>query len=78
MLFEGLVKNKIKIESRQHCIDIYDTDCSLFIIHRHWTYMVVNTSICCGKRKKKLNLMYNLQFCLMVILKIFREQLWMY
>ena len=54
MLYESLVEIKIKIESRLHCIDIYDTDCSLFIIHRHWTYMVVNTNICCAKETDKI------------------------
>ena len=28
MLFESLVEIKIEIESRLHCIDIYDDDCT--------------------------------------------------
>ena len=27
MLIDSLVKNKIKIESRLHCLDIHDADC---------------------------------------------------
>ena len=31
MLFESLVKIKIEIESRLHCIDIYHEDCIMHI-----------------------------------------------
>ena len=31
MLFESLVKIKIEIESRLHCIDIYPDDCIMYI-----------------------------------------------
>ena len=48
LLFESLVDSKIKIESRLHCIDIYDEDCIasevLLKIYLHISHNIVPTS----------------------------------